>query len=85
MLHGVEGVAPDEWQHGQHPTKSLFPCADINTVVRELAHINNVDALKIRNMMLEKWICKTGPAVSKVVWLEAALHFPACIFLLHSW
>uniref|UniRef100_A0A8C9YCM8 Kinetochore associated 1 n=1 Tax=Sander lucioperca TaxID=283035 RepID=A0A8C9YCM8_SANLU len=25
-----------------------------------------VDLLKIRNMMLEKWICKTGPAVTKV-------------------
>ncbi|XP_075882024.1 kinetochore-associated protein 1 [Nelusetta ayraudi] len=40
-------------------------CPDIHAVVKELAHINNVDALKIRNMMLEKWICKTGPAVTK--------------------
>uniref|UniRef100_A0A7N5ZWT1 Kinetochore associated 1 n=1 Tax=Anabas testudineus TaxID=64144 RepID=A0A7N5ZWT1_ANATE len=36
---------------------------DIHAVVKEIATINNVDLLKIRNMMLEKWICKTGPAV----------------------
>uniref|UniRef100_A0A3Q1IHY5 Uncharacterized protein n=1 Tax=Anabas testudineus TaxID=64144 RepID=A0A3Q1IHY5_ANATE len=39
---------------------------DIHAVVKEIATINNVDLLKIRNMMLEKWICKTGPAVVKV-------------------
>uniref|UniRef100_A0A7N6AI84 Kinetochore associated 1 n=1 Tax=Anabas testudineus TaxID=64144 RepID=A0A7N6AI84_ANATE len=38
---------------------------DIHAVVKEIATINNVDLLKIRNMMLEKWICKTGPAVVK--------------------
>lgn len=40
--------------------------ADIHAVVKEIANINNMDLLKIRNMMLEKWICKTGPAVTKV-------------------
>ncbi|XP_034727450.1 kinetochore-associated protein 1 isoform X2 [Etheostoma cragini] len=40
---------------------------DIHAVVQEIATINNVDLLKIRNMMLEKWICKTGPAVTKDV------------------
>ncbi|XP_056888450.1 kinetochore-associated protein 1 [Takifugu flavidus] len=40
-------------------------CPDIHAVVKEIATINNVDLLKIRNMMLEKWICKTGPAVTK--------------------
>lgn len=40
--------------------------ADIHAAVKEIANINNVDLLKIRNMMLEKWICKTGPAVTKV-------------------
>lgn len=39
---------------------------DIHAVVKEIATINNVDLFKIRNMMLEKWICKTGPAVTKV-------------------
>lgn len=82
MLHGVGGVAPDWWQHGQHPTKSLFPCADINAVVRDLGHINNVDALKIWKMMLEKWICKTGPAVTKVCQLDTALHFPAAFWVI---
>nr|XP_019956518.1 PREDICTED: kinetochore-associated protein 1 isoform X3 [Paralichthys olivaceus] len=38
---------------------------DIHTVVKEIAAVNNVDLLKIRNMMLEKWICKTGPVVVK--------------------
>ncbi|XP_078106919.1 kinetochore-associated protein 1 isoform X1 [Sander vitreus] len=38
---------------------------DIHAVVQEIATINKVDLLKIRNMMLEKWICKTGPAVTK--------------------
>ncbi|XP_074493975.1 kinetochore-associated protein 1 [Sebastes fasciatus] len=41
----------------------IYP--DIHAVVKEIATINNVDLLKIRNMMLEKWICKTGPAVTK--------------------
>uniref|UniRef100_A0AAQ4PH06 Kinetochore associated 1 n=1 Tax=Gasterosteus aculeatus aculeatus TaxID=481459 RepID=A0AAQ4PH06_GASAC len=36
----------------------IYP--DIHAVVKEIACINNVDLLKIRNMMLEKWICKTG-------------------------
>ncbi|XP_071339118.1 kinetochore-associated protein 1 isoform X1 [Trachinotus anak] len=38
---------------------------DIHAAVKEIAAVNNVDLLKIRNMMLEKWICKTGPAVAK--------------------
>ncbi|KAM4617055.1 kinetochore-associated protein 1 [Polymixia lowei] len=38
---------------------------DIHTVCKEIATINSVDLLKIRNMLLEKWICKTGPAVAK--------------------
>uniref|UniRef100_UPI003AAA84F6 kinetochore-associated protein 1 n=1 Tax=Centroberyx gerrardi TaxID=166262 RepID=UPI003AAA84F6 len=38
---------------------------DIHAVCKEIATINSVDLLKIRNMLLEKWICKTGPAVAK--------------------
>uniref|UniRef100_A0A3B3YVA8 Uncharacterized protein n=1 Tax=Poecilia mexicana TaxID=48701 RepID=A0A3B3YVA8_9TELE len=38
-----------------------FP--DIHAAVREIATINNVDLGKICNMLLEKWICKTGPAL----------------------
>nr|XP_040052202.1 kinetochore-associated protein 1 [Gasterosteus aculeatus aculeatus] len=41
----------------------IYP--DIHAVVKEIACINNVDLLKIRNMMLEKWICKTGATVPK--------------------
>ncbi|XP_067376658.1 kinetochore-associated protein 1 isoform X2 [Channa argus] len=40
---------------------------DVHAVVKEIATINNVDLLKIRNMLLEKWICKTGPAVAKEI------------------
>uniref|UniRef100_A0A8C7PS98 Kinetochore associated 1 n=1 Tax=Oncorhynchus mykiss TaxID=8022 RepID=A0A8C7PS98_ONCMY len=36
---------------------------DIHAVCKEIAAINSVDFLKIRSMLLEKWICKTGPAV----------------------
>uniref|UniRef100_A0A673YP68 Kinetochore associated 1 n=1 Tax=Salmo trutta TaxID=8032 RepID=A0A673YP68_SALTR len=35
---------------------------DIHAVCKEIAAINSVDFLKIRSMLLEKWICKTGPA-----------------------
>ncbi|CAJ1068194.1 kinetochore-associated protein 1 [Xyrichtys novacula] len=38
---------------------------DIHAVVKEIASINSVDLLKMRHMILEKWICKTGPAVTK--------------------
>ncbi|XP_028314098.1 kinetochore-associated protein 1 [Gouania willdenowi] len=39
--------------------------SDIHAAVKEIATINNVDLVKIRNIMLEKWICKTGLAVTK--------------------
>lgn len=48
--------------------------SDIHAAVREIATINNVDLGKIRNMLLEKWICKTGPAVTKVGSLFFFLH-----------
>uniref|UniRef100_A0A8C4E9R5 Kinetochore associated 1 n=1 Tax=Dicentrarchus labrax TaxID=13489 RepID=A0A8C4E9R5_DICLA len=51
-------------QHYRDTGGQTYP--DIHAVVKEIATINNVDLLKIRNMMLEKWICKTGPAVAKV-------------------
>uniref|UniRef100_A0A3P9A5V4 Kinetochore associated 1 n=1 Tax=Esox lucius TaxID=8010 RepID=A0A3P9A5V4_ESOLU len=35
---------------------------DIHAACKEIATINDVDFLKIRSMLLEKWICKTGPA-----------------------
>ncbi|XP_034396520.1 kinetochore-associated protein 1 isoform X2 [Cyclopterus lumpus] len=50
-------------QRYREPGGQLYP--DIHAVVKEIATINNVDLLNIRNMMLEKWICKTGPAVTK--------------------
>ncbi|KAM3610515.1 uncharacterized protein V6R79_005093 [Siganus canaliculatus] len=52
-------------QHFRDTGAQTYP--DIHAVVKEIATINNVDLLKIRNMMLEKWICKTGPAVTKDV------------------
>uniref|UniRef100_UPI0037E89FC3 kinetochore-associated protein 1 n=1 Tax=Semicossyphus pulcher TaxID=241346 RepID=UPI0037E89FC3 len=50
-------------QHYRDTGGQTFP--DIHAVVKEIANINSVDLLKIRNMLLEKWICKTGPAVTK--------------------
>ncbi|KAK0138145.1 Kinetochore-associated protein 1 [Merluccius polli] len=38
---------------------------DIHAVCKEIATINGVDLLKIRNLLLEKWICRTGPAGAK--------------------
>uniref|UniRef100_A0A6Q2Z0M1 Kinetochore associated 1 n=1 Tax=Esox lucius TaxID=8010 RepID=A0A6Q2Z0M1_ESOLU len=40
---------------------------DIHAACKEIATINDVDFLKIRSMLLEKWICKTGPAAAKDV------------------
>ncbi|KAM8866405.1 kinetochore-associated protein 1 [Synchiropus picturatus] len=49
----------------RHSGSCTYP--DILAVIKEIASINNVDLLQIRNMMLEKWICKTGPAMAKDV------------------
>ncbi|KAJ8380268.1 hypothetical protein SKAU_G00010460 [Synaphobranchus kaupii] len=38
---------------------------DILTVVKEIAVINNVDLCKVRDMLLEKWLCKTGQSAAK--------------------
>ncbi|XP_076843285.1 kinetochore-associated protein 1 isoform X2 [Brachyhypopomus gauderio] len=40
------------------PAGQLYP--DIHNVAQEIASINGVDLLKIRNILLEKWLCKTG-------------------------
>ncbi|XP_029961373.1 kinetochore-associated protein 1 [Salarias fasciatus] len=40
---------------------------DIHAAVKEIAAINSVDLMKICYTMLEKWICKTGPAVAKEI------------------
>ncbi|KAJ8415551.1 hypothetical protein AAFF_G00425310 [Aldrovandia affinis] len=37
---------------------------DIHAVVKEIAAINNVDLTKVRDMLLEKWLCKTGPSAA---------------------
>uniref|UniRef100_A0A8C5DZ37 Kinetochore associated 1 n=1 Tax=Gouania willdenowi TaxID=441366 RepID=A0A8C5DZ37_GOUWI len=54
--------------------------SDIHAAVKEIATINNVDLVKIRNIMLEKWICKTGLAVTKVSQTQS-LHLPSLEFL----
>ncbi|XP_068167481.1 kinetochore-associated protein 1 [Antennarius striatus] len=50
-------------QHFRNTAGQPYP--DIHAAVKEIAAINNVDLRKIRTMMLEKWICKTGPAITK--------------------
>uniref|UniRef100_A0A8B9JJ35 Kinetochore associated 1 n=1 Tax=Astyanax mexicanus TaxID=7994 RepID=A0A8B9JJ35_ASTMX len=39
------------------PAGQIYP--DIHTVAKEIATINGVDLLKIRNILLDKWLCKT--------------------------
>uniref|UniRef100_A0A9J8AM51 Kinetochore associated 1 n=1 Tax=Cyprinus carpio carpio TaxID=630221 RepID=A0A9J8AM51_CYPCA len=39
---------------------------DIHSVARDIASINAVDLLKIRNILLEKWLCQTGQSNGKV-------------------
>lgn len=58
--------------------------ADIHAVVKEIVAINNVDILKIRNMMLEKWICKTGPAVTKVCQFDSVCISTALSLLINA-
>ncbi|XP_024131370.1 kinetochore-associated protein 1 [Oryzias melastigma] len=43
---------------------------DIHAAVKEISTINNVDLKKIRNMLLEKWICKTGPAMTREMGIQ---------------
>uniref|UniRef100_A0A8C9RYA8 Kinetochore associated 1 n=1 Tax=Scleropages formosus TaxID=113540 RepID=A0A8C9RYA8_SCLFO len=55
------------WEHSSveqrmgNPAGYAYP--DIHAVAKEIAAINNVDLSKVRDMMLEKWLCKTGPSV----------------------
>ncbi|XP_028824340.1 kinetochore-associated protein 1 isoform X2 [Denticeps clupeoides] len=39
------------------PAGQIYP--DIHAVAKEIASISSVDLLKIRNVLLEKWICKS--------------------------
>uniref|UniRef100_W5KXF6 Kinetochore associated 1 n=1 Tax=Astyanax mexicanus TaxID=7994 RepID=W5KXF6_ASTMX len=49
------------------PAGQIYP--DIHTVAKEIATINGVDLLKIRNILLEKWLCKTEQPNDQVVYL----------------
>uniref|UniRef100_A0A8C2IAN2 Kinetochore associated 1 n=1 Tax=Cyprinus carpio TaxID=7962 RepID=A0A8C2IAN2_CYPCA len=46
------------------PAGPSYP--DIHSVARDIASINAVDLLKIRNILLEKWLCQTGQSNGKV-------------------
>ncbi|XP_060762821.1 kinetochore-associated protein 1 isoform X2 [Neoarius graeffei] len=45
------------------PAGQTYP--DIHAVAKEIASINGVDLLKVRNILLEKWLCKTGQTTGK--------------------
>ncbi|XP_053510250.1 kinetochore-associated protein 1 isoform X3 [Ictalurus furcatus] len=45
------------------PAGQTYP--DIHAVAKEISSINGVDLLKIRNILLEKWLCKTGQTNGK--------------------
>ncbi|KAM6954421.1 kinetochore-associated protein 1 [Aplochiton taeniatus] len=49
-------------QRYRAPAGQTYP--DIHAVVQEISSINGVDLRKVRVMLLEKWICKTGPAAA---------------------
>lgn len=40
-----------------------YKFTDLHGVAKEIAEINNVDLSKIRDMLLEKWLCKTEPSI----------------------
>ncbi|CAL8347314.1 unnamed protein product [Lota lota] len=61
---------------------------DIHAVCKEIATINGVDLLKIRNLLLEKWICRTGPAGAKVrlsVCLSVCVSLCLVVYLLQPY
>ncbi|XP_056314738.1 kinetochore-associated protein 1 [Danio aesculapii] len=47
----------------KNPAGQTYP--DIHSVASEIASINGVDLLKIRNILLEKWLCQTGQSNGK--------------------
>ncbi|XP_051529247.1 kinetochore-associated protein 1 [Myxocyprinus asiaticus] len=47
----------------KNPADKTYP--DIHKVAKEIASINGVDLLKIRNILLEKWLCRTGQSSGK--------------------
>ncbi|XP_068077669.1 kinetochore-associated protein 1 isoform X3 [Danio rerio] len=47
----------------KNPAGQTYP--DIHSVASEIASINSVDLLKIRNILLEKWLCQTGQSNGK--------------------
>ncbi|XP_053534505.1 kinetochore-associated protein 1-like [Ictalurus punctatus] len=51
-------------EHVKSPAGQTSP--DIHAVAKEIAPINGVDLLKIRNILLEKWLCTPGQTNGKV-------------------
>ncbi|RXN10649.1 kinetochore-associated 1 isoform X1 [Labeo rohita] len=47
----------------KNPAGLTYP--DIHSVAKDIASINGVDLLKIRNILLEKWLCQSGQSNGK--------------------
>ncbi|XP_073696057.1 kinetochore-associated protein 1 [Garra rufa] len=47
----------------KNPASLTYP--DVHSVAKDIASINGVDLLKIRNILLEKWLCQTGQSNGK--------------------
>ncbi|XP_043096489.1 kinetochore-associated protein 1 isoform X3 [Puntigrus tetrazona] len=47
----------------KNPSGLTYP--DIHSVAKDIASINGVDLLKIRNILLEKWLCQTAQSIGK--------------------
>ncbi|KAL4646609.1 kinetochore-associated protein 1 [Arapaima gigas] len=58
------------WEHNSVEQRMRNPgghaYSDIHAVAKEIATVNNIDLSKVRDMMLEKWLCKTGPSVKEM-------------------
>uniref|UniRef100_A0A670KH64 Kinetochore associated 1 n=1 Tax=Podarcis muralis TaxID=64176 RepID=A0A670KH64_PODMU len=58
----------------QNPSGRNYP--DIHAMAKEIAEINNLDMEKIRNMLLEKWLCPSVPPTDVSVVLYLLQHGP---------
>ncbi|XP_077570694.1 kinetochore-associated protein 1 [Stigmatopora nigra] len=69
-LSGVPNVLVAElYEHpsveGRFRNSGAATYPDINAAVTKIAAINHVDLVKIHNVLLEKWICKTGQVATE--------------------
>ncbi|KAA0716378.1 Kinetochore-associated protein 1 [Triplophysa tibetana] len=67
----------------KNPAGQTYP--DIHSVAKEIASINGVDLLKIRNVLLEKWLCKTGQTNGKMHPMDISARLLSPILTAQTW